>query len=199
MVETEAPPPRPMLRGERVWLRPIEPEDIVANAATAGDAEVGHFLGAKTPMSRAGSERFATELLPFVGQTGYPYAICLLDGDTTIGTVFLREVDKVNGSGTVGIFLGDRRYLGQGYGTDALNALVDFGFGELRLERIELEVFDYNTRAIRSYVKAGFQTDAVLRHARFHRGTHHDVHLMSILRDDWLALPRKRTWELTGP
>ncbi len=199
MAETEAPTPRPMLRGERVWLRPIEPEDIVANSATASDAEVGHFLGAKMPMSRAGSERFAAEVLTFVGQTGYPYAICLIDGDLSIGTVFLRDVDKVNGSGVVGIFLGDRRYLGQGYGTDALNALVDFGFGELRLERIELEVFDYNTRAIRSYVKAGFQTDAVLRHARFHRGTHHDVHIMSILRDDWLALPRKRSWELTGP
>ena len=188
-----------MLRGERVWLRPIEPEDIVANSSTAGDAEVGHFLGVKTPMGRAGSERFATEILTMVGQTGYPYAICLLDGDVTIGTVFLRDVDKVNGSGTVGIFLGDRRYLGQGYGTDALNALVDLGFGELRLERIELEVFDYNTRAIRSYVKAGFKTDAVLRNARFHRGAHHDVHIMSILRDDWIALPRKRSWELSGP
>jgi RimJ/RimL family protein N-acetyltransferase len=198
MVDAEAPAPRPMLRGERVWLRPIEPEDIVANSSDAGDAEVGHFLGVKTPMSRAGSERFATEILAFVGQTGYPYAICLLDGDLKIGTIFLRDVDKVNGSGTVGIFLGDRRYLGQGYGTDALNALEDFGFGELRLERIELEVFDYNTRAIRSYVKAGFQTDAVLRHARFHRGAHHDVHIMSILRDDWIALPRKRSWELTG-
>jgi RimJ/RimL family protein N-acetyltransferase len=106
-------------------------------------------------------------------------------------------VDKVNGSGIVGIFIGDRRYLGQGYGTDALNALVDLGFGELRLERIELEVFDYNARAMRSYEKSGFQTDAVLRRARFHRGAHHDVHLMSILRDDWLALPRKRSWELT--
>lgn len=199
MAETQAPPPRPMLRGERVWLRPIEPEDIVANSATAGDAEVGHFLGVKTPQSKASAERFATEILSFVGQTGYPYAICLLDGDLAIGTVFLRDVDKVNGSGVVGIFLGDRRYLGQGYGTDALNALVDFGFGELRLERIELEVFDFNLRAIRSYEKAGFTTDAVLRHARFHRGAHHDVHIMSILRDDWLALPRRRGWELTGP
>jgi RimJ/RimL family protein N-acetyltransferase len=199
MIDIEAPAPRPMIRGERVWLRPIEPADIVADSALAGDAEVGHFLGAKSPMSRAASERFSTEIMSQIGQTGYPYAICLLGEERSIGTVFLRDVDKVNGSGVVGIFLGDRRYLGQGYGTDALNALVDFGFSELRLERIELEVFDYNARAIRSYQKAGFQTDAVLRHARFHRGAHHDVHLMSILRDDWLALPRQRSWELTGP
>jgi RimJ/RimL family protein N-acetyltransferase len=196
MTDQEAPAPRPMLRGERVWLRPLEPSDLVADSATSADVEVGHFLGVKTPQSRASAERFATEVLGQVGETGYPYAICLLGEERGIGTIFLRSVDKVNGSGIVGIFIGDRRYLGKGYGTDALNALVDFGFGELRLERIELEVFDYNTRAIRSYQKAGFQTDAVLRRSRYHRGEHHDVHLMSILRDDWLALPRKRSWEL---
>ncbi len=199
MVEAEAPAPQPMLRGERVWLRPVEPGDVVEDSQFAGDAEVGHFLGAKTPMSRAAAERLAGEILSQVGQTGYPYAICLLGEQRSIGTIFLRGVDKVNGSGVVGIFIGDRRYLGKGYGTDALNALVDFGFGELRLERIELEVFDYNLRAIRSYEKAGFQTDALLRRARFHRGSFHDVHLMSILRDDWLALARPRSWELSGP
>ena len=188
-----------MLRGERVWLRPIEPSDVVTDSGFAGDSEVGHFLGAKLPMGRAAAEQFATEILAKVGKTNYPFAICLLGEERSIGTVFLRGVDKVNGSGEVGIFIGDRRYLGKGYGTDALNALVDLGFGELRLERIELEVFDYNARAIRSYEKAGFQTDAILRHARFHRGAHHDVHLMSILRDDWLGLPRSRSWELAGP
>jgi len=100
------------------------------------------------------------------------------------------------GAFEVGIGIADPPDRGKGYGTDALNALVDFGFGELRLERIELEVFDYNLRAIRSYEKAGFQTDAVLRRSRFHRGAHHDVHLMSILRDDWAAMPRKRSWDL---
>jgi RimJ/RimL family protein N-acetyltransferase len=199
MADLEVPAARPMIRGERVWLRPIEPSDIVADSGLAGDAEVGHFLGAKTPMGRASAERFSTEILAQVGQTSYPYAICLLSEERSIGTVFLRNVDKINGRGVVGIFVSDRRYLGQGYGTDALNALVDLGFGELRLERIELEVFDYNLRAIRSYEKAGFQTDAVLRRARFHRGAHHDVHVMSILRDDWLVLPRARSWELAGP
>ena len=199
ITESEPPAPRPMLRGELVWLRPWEPSDAVAESALSGDAEVGHFGGTKAPWSRASAERFSTEMLSQVGQTGYPYAICLLGEERSIGSIFLRNVDKVNGIGVVGIVLSDRRYLGQGYGTDALNALLDLGFGELRLERIELEVFDFNARAIRSYQKAGFQTDAVLRRARFHRGDHHDVHLMSILRDDWLALPRQRSWELAGP
>lgn len=188
-----------MLRGERVWLRPIEPGDVVEDSQMANDAEIGHFLGAKQPMSRAGAERMSAGIMSQIGESGYPFAICLLDTQQSIGTIFLRSVDKLNGSGEVGIFVGDQRYLGQGYGTDALNALVDFGFGELRLERIELHVFDYNARAMRSYQKAGFQTDALLRRARFHRGAFHDVMNMSILFDDWKALTRPRSWELTGP
>jgi len=196
MTDGEMPAPRPMIRGEKVWLRPTEPADIVNDSVFTGDAEVGHLLGAKTPWSRASAERFSNEFMNQIGETHYPYTICLLGEERSIGAVFLRSVDKVNGSGVVGIFIHDRRYLGKGYGTDALNALLDFGFGELRLERIELEVFDFNQRAIRSYQKAGFQTDAVMRRARFHRGDHHDVHIMSILREDWLAIPRTRSWEL---
>ena len=83
-----------------------------------------------------------------------------------------------------------------GLATDALNALLDFGFGELRLERIALEVFDYNERAMASYRKAGFTEEVRRRRARFHRGEFHDVVVMAILRPDWLALARPRSWDL---
>jgi RimJ/RimL family protein N-acetyltransferase len=46
--------------------------------------------------------------------------------------------------------------VGQGLGTDAMFALLDFGFGQLRLERMWLEVYDFNRRARRSYEKCGF-------------------------------------------
>ena len=124
MTDGEIPAPRPMIRGELVWLRPTEPADFIHNSLYAGDAEVGHFLGAKTPMSKAGAERMSTEIFsqnPW-DPNGYGYAICLLDSEESIGTVSLRNVDNVNGSGIVGIFVADRRYLGKGYGTDAVRS-----------------------------------------------------------------------------
>jgi len=184
-----------MLRGERVWLSAAEKEHIVDDAAWISDAEIGHFLGNRAPISRNGATRFAEEFLAQVGKSVFPFNISLLADDRRIGGAALRGYDRENGSAEVAIFLTDPRLLGQGLGTDALNCLVDYGFGELRLERIWLQVFDYNERARRSYVKAGFQTDATLRHARFHRGAYHDVHVMSILRAEWLALERRRAWE----
>ena len=79
-----------------------------------------------------------------------------------------------------------------------MNVMLDLAFGELRLQRIWLRVFDYNPRARRSYEKAGFQFEVELRHARFHRGRYHDEHLMAIVRDDWDRLERRRSWEIGG-
>jgi RimJ/RimL family protein N-acetyltransferase len=185
----------PMLRGERVWLRAATKADFVEESAAVSDAETGHFLGLKVPVSAEGAEHFAQKILSQQGSSVWAFAICMLDEERRIGTVNLRNLDRENGSAELAIVIGDKTLQGKGYGTDALNCLVDVGFGELRLERIYLHVFDYNRRARRSYEKAGFQTDATLRHARFHHGQHHDVHLMSILRDDWQALDRRRAWD----
>jgi RimJ/RimL family protein N-acetyltransferase len=184
----------PILRGERVWLSASDRADIVADLEWINDSDVGHHLGLKGPVGRDGAEQFATEVLSQVGKSVVSFSIRLVADDTRIGGTVLRGIDRENGSAEVAIFIG-RPYLGQGHGTDALNCLLDFGFGELRLERIYLHVFDYNERARRSYEKAGLVTEAILRRHRFHRGQHHDVYLMAILRDDWLALDRRRAWE----
>ncbi|MGH2454986.1 MAG: GNAT family N-acetyltransferase [Candidatus Limnocylindria bacterium] len=187
--------PLPMLRGERVWLRASLKSDFLEDAPAVSDAETGHHLGLKWPVGADDGAEFAQMVISQQGKTMFSFAICLLDGDRRVGNVSLRDIDRENGSAEMAVVITDRTLQGRGYGTDAVNCIVDFGFGELRLERIYLHVFDYNARARRSYEKAGFQIDAVKRHARFHRGAHHDVSLMSILRGDWLALSRRRAWD----
>lgn len=86
--------------------------------------------------------------------------------------------------------------LGQGPRHRCDEELVEFGFGELRLERIKLRVYDFNAGARRSYAKVGFSVEGTERHATFRRGTYHDDHIMSILRDEWLAQDRPRSWDL---
>jgi len=201
MSEPDAFSPQPMLRGEKVWLKGIETSELVEGVDKVGDATIAHFAGFKAPLTRGGAERFANRAIPEPGQpqTFFVFGIVPLGEQTAIGNVSLRDVDQLNGGAELAIAVSDPRLLGKGFGTDAVNAICDFGFGELRLECIRLQVFDYNARAIRSYQKSGFQTDAVQRKARFHRGAYHDVLLMSIVRDDWLALPRPKSWDLAGP
>jgi diamine N-acetyltransferase len=109
--------------------------------------------------------------------------------------VGLHGVDLGNGTAEFGIAIGEKEEWNKGYGTDALRAICDFGFGALRLERIGLMVYEGNARGRRAYEKAGFTMEATLRHAHFARGQHEDVHVMSLLRDEWAALRRSRGQE----
>ncbi len=187
--------PLPMIRGERVYLRASERSDIPDFLRWMNDRDTASFLSARSPLSHVLEERWFDRMIEGHGKVGYHFVICMLDDDRPIGTIGLFDLDHVDGNAGMGIAIGEKSLWGLGLGTDALFALLDFGFGELRLERIWLEVFDYNPRARRSYEKCGFVLEGTMRNAVHRRGEFRDVHLMSILRDEWASQQRTRSWE----
>jgi RimJ/RimL family protein N-acetyltransferase len=186
---------RPIIRGERVYLRASERSDLPTFVQWFNDADVLRNLAMRSPMSLAAEEHWFDRMLAAQGTTNYHFVICLQADDRAIGTIGLESVDQANGTAEFGIAIGEKAEWGKGYGTDATRAICDFGFGELRLERIGLMVYADNERGRRTYEKAGFTLEATLRRAHFARGQHHDVHVMSLLRDEWLSLPHRRAWE----
>ncbi len=179
-------PERPLLRGERVWLRPLEERDMPAYVSGINDSEVGGLAGYGMPMSIGQAE----EWLKHVGEKaqrgeGHFFAVCELGDDRFIGTVWLKDINLHFGSGELAIFM-DHDHIGAGWGTDAQRALLTFAFVTLGLERVFLTVYASNQRAIRSYEKLGFRREGVMRRSwRGPRGLE-DSLLMAVLRDEWL-------------
>jgi RimJ/RimL family protein N-acetyltransferase len=192
---TSLPEPRPIIRGEHVFLRPAERDDLPTFVRWFNDAEVLSNLAMFAPMSHAAETAWYEAMLAEHGRSRYHFVICLLADGRAIGTIGLEEVNLHDGRAEFGIAIGERSEWDKGYGTDATRAICDFGFGELRLERIGLSVYAGNDRARRAYEKAGFTHEGTMRHAHFARGTHHDVHVMGIIREEWLALAHQRSWE----
>ena len=128
---------------------------------------------------------------------GFTYFRLNATRETNIARVGTIEEKRPDAS--FGISIGEKAEWSKGYGTDALRAICDFGFGQLRLERIELDVYEPNLRAQRSYQKAGFVKEGVLRRAHFSDGRFHDVLRMSLLREEWEGQPRPRPWDEPAP
>lgn len=189
------PEPRPIIRGERVLLRAPEREDIPTFVRWFNDAEVLEHLAMRAPMSAAAEANWFDRMLTAQGATDYHFVICLLEDRRPIGTIGLHGIDFTHGFAEFGIALGEKKEWGKGYGLDATRAICDFGFGELRLERISLLVYADNPRARRTYEAAGFRHEGTMRRALYQRGERIDVHVMALLRDEWTALPRGRSWE----
>jgi RimJ/RimL family protein N-acetyltransferase len=187
--------PRHIVRGEHVFLRPAERADIPLFVGWLNDAETASFLSVRAPLSVPLEEAWFERMVATQGKEHYHFVICLLDTEQPIGVTSLFDIDHVNGNAGIGITIGEKSLWGRGYGTDAMNAILDFGFGVLRLERLWLDVYDFNARARRSYEKSGFVLEGTQRNAVFLRGRPQDVLLMSMLRAEWDALNRPRSWD----
>jgi RimJ/RimL family protein N-acetyltransferase len=184
---------KPIIASGRVYLRPLEAADAELYRRWRADVEPMALAGWRdpAPMSLAQVEARIERLAKEQGDDVYNFLICLLGDERPIGEVSLGHIDRKGGSAELGIFIGEPDEWGKGYGTDAVNALVDFGFGELRLERIWLEVWTENARARRAYEKAGFVYEATLRNDRYEGGRFTSGDVMSILRDEWSGLARR--------
>ena len=192
-----APPhPTPLLRAERVYLRPAERGDLETFVRWFADADVTRYLRSRVPFSQAAEEKWFDQMVDKQGKSDYHFVICLIEDGQPIGTAGLHDLDLENGKAEFGISIGEKAEWNKGYGTETLRAICDFGFGQLRLERIYLEVYDGNEAGKRAYQKAGFVTEGALRNSHFADGRHRDALIMSLLRDEWLAQERPKSWEL---
>lgn len=187
---------RPILRGQRVFLRPAERDEVGLLAEWMNDAEVMETLGSRGPISDAAEEAWFDELQQAQGKTRWHLLICLHKDDRPVGVIALESVDGVNGQAELGIGICEPALWDQGYGTEATEVMLDFAFGELRLHRVFLHVFSGNERAVRVYGKAGFVHEGTKRESYYRHGRYHDTHVMGILAREWTALERPRTWEI---
>ncbi len=113
------------------------------------------------------------------------FTIRTLSDDRLIGFVELDGIQWANGDSFLGIGIGDRDYRGKGYGTDAMRVVERYAFTELNLHRLSLNVFGYNTRALRSYEKAGFSVEGRAREVLNRDGRRWDLIFMGILKSEW--------------
>ncbi|MBA3338711.1 MAG: GNAT family N-acetyltransferase [Geodermatophilaceae bacterium] len=183
-------------RGKRVYLRPLEPTDADLVHRWYADVRV-HTLMGDPPISLA-SRRHRYEQALKDDRDVFRFIVCLLVDDRAIGRTDVFDLDRQNGSCAFGITIGEPDLWGQGFGTDAVNAVVDFAFGQLRMERVWLDTDEHNNRAQAAYAKAGFTREGRFRRAYFQDGRWSDDIRMALLRTEWEALPRARSWDLAA-
>ena len=101
-----------------------------------------------------------------------------------VGSVYIRDIDKVHNKAEYGIFIGEEDARGKGIGSQTASLMIEYCFKQLKLHRLFLRVFADNAQAIRSYEKAGFVKEAYLKDDVRIRGEYRDIVLMGILNQE---------------
>ncbi|KZE82314.1 acetyltransferase [Paenibacillus jamilae] len=172
-----------LLEGSRVYLRPINVEDTELYYNTLFHQEVRRLTGTQRSFTKEQIARY----IEAKGQdtSSLLLLIALQEDDRVIGDIALQDMDSLNRSANIRIAINEQGNQGKGYGTEALVLMLGYGFGVCNLHRIELNVFDFNERAIRCYEKVGFKREGVQRDALFYNHQYHDSILMSMLHHEY--------------
>lgn len=176
----------PQIVGHLVALRRPIQTDLPGVVRWYRDPEIARLTRYQSrQMSQPEIERFFE--LRMLAPDALAYSIVELATGRLIGFTTFSALDGDNGSVMFHITIGERDAWGRGLGTDATQLMLEHAFERLGLHRVGLAVFSYNTRAIRSYEKAGFRIEGRLREAIQRQGVYFDEVQMGILAEEWLS------------
>ena len=103
-----------------------------------------------------------------------------------IGTISLEQINTISRRATLGIFIGNKEYRNKGYGSEAIELILDYGFNYMNLNNIYLQLIECNDRAKRCYEKCGFKEFGRRRKCEYVNGKYYDRICMDILADEYL-------------
>ncbi len=172
-----------MIEGKTINLRLIEEDDLEQVAEWRNKPAINKYFFNIFPISKWGQKDWFAKLLS--NERKKLFIIETKEREPT-GTIGLDDIDWKNQKAEFGnMLIGDQENQRKGYAKDATLTLLKFAFEEMNLNRIYLNVLDFDKRAIRLYEKCGFQKEGNLRQAFFTQGRFCDIVVMSILRQEF--------------
>lgn len=168
-------------KGKKVILRPFEKEDLENYRKWVNNTEIASLVDRVLPVAREEHEKWYSALLE--NKNTVVFAITTALDACYIGNVWLWDIDWRHRKAEVRILIGDEKYHGKGWGTEAIELTTIFAFNRLNLNRLYAYVVNSNERAKKAFEKAGFSVEGVLKRDRFIDGQYQDVFLMAMLRE----------------
>ncbi|AVK61290.1 N-acetyltransferase [Lactobacillus sp. CBA3605] len=173
-----------ILAGPRVVLAVPRPEDFdeISDWYTAGSFVRNLDTLPARPLSGEELEQTYRNLSR---DTEFYFHIRTADDDRLLGFVTLFNIEWNNQISQLAIAIGDATDRGQGYGTEALNLMLNYGFNELNLYKVCLDVIATNQAAIAVYQNSGFEFEGTNKLAVKRDGQRHDLYSMGLFAADF--------------
>jgi len=177
---------QPILVTDRLLLRPFTLADAPEVQRLAGDYEVAsHALDIPYPYPDGAAENWiAVHRSGFEKGMHVVYAVTRAREGDLVGAVGLVEVNRRHGRAELGYWVA-RPCRGRGYATEAVRAVIEYGFSVLGLHRIYAMHFSRNPASGRVMEKCGMVHEAHLREHDRKWGVFEDVDVRGILCDEW--------------
>ena len=174
------------LKGQNIYLRALEPNDLEFVYAVENDESVWEVSHTQTPYSRF----LISQYLENANQDIYEakqlrLAICTFDDDCAIGLIDIFEFDPKNNRAGIGILIKDNENRNQGVGSEALELLIKYTFVHLNLHQLYANISTENEASLSLFTKFGFQNIGTKKEWNLVKGKYKDETLFQLINNQF--------------
>lgn len=176
-----------MIKGDKIYLRSIESDDLPKLRDWRNDPKVRHWCREYSELNMENQKKWFDKINsdPSIRM----FAICVLSSDQCvfekdfIGVCGLTSIDPIAGDAEFSLYIAPE-YQNHGYGRDSLKTLLKWGFSSANRQIIWGETFEGNP-AIVLFLSLGFKIEGLLRRRYFKNGKYIDCYSLSITREEF--------------
>ena len=176
------------LVGKKVNLRPFSRGDIPLITRWINDPGVREFVSIALPQTEKQEEEWFNKLGS--DDKNIVLGIETKDG-ILIGIMGIHQINWRDRVCTTGAIIGEKKYWGKGYGTDAKMILLDYIFNLLNLHKVCSAVIAYNKRSLNYSLHCGYRIEGRRRGHIFKKGRYWDLIELGLFKEEWLPIWRK--------
>lgn len=174
-----------MLKGEITGLRALEKEDLVLLRDWRNNPNFRKNFREHKELNLLNQENWFNRT--YSNPNDFMFVIVDLDSNTPIGACGLLYTNWINRSADFSFYIGkDELYIDEKYAYDAAKTLLKYGFEDLNLNKIWMELYEYDYKKIDFFkTKFDFHIDGKLRENAFSEGRYWDSFIISILKSEF--------------
>jgi RimJ/RimL family protein N-acetyltransferase len=178
---------RSLWQGERVRLRPVEPDDWATFYGWGQDDLISRMAERVAfPESREAVRRWTERVATKEPVNDRFRWVMVNDDDEAVGSINTHSCDRRVGSFSYGIVL-DARWQGQGFGSEAIRLVLRYYFTELGYQKVTVHVYEFNEGSRRLHEGLGFAREGRLRREAYADGRLWDVLVYGMTREEFAA------------
>lgn len=181
---TEQQMQNPFLIGKHLYLRPLEPDqDAHQLSEWYNNQDLRRYLLTPHILNYARYKEFIHGL--YKSSNLIACGVASKKDNQLVGAVGLKDIDHIYQTAELYIIKIDPQEQGKGYGTEATQLMLHYGFMELNLNRIQTLNVEENVPGWKIEEKLGFRLEGVKREAFFRNGRPYNIRIYSLLRREY--------------
>lgn len=169
------------LKGEHIYLRALEPEDLDFIHAIENDENLWELSHTQTPYSRFLIKQYLENTHQDIYEAKQLRLVISDYIDEALGLIDIFDFDFKNKRAGIGILIKSETDRGKGYGKEALSLLVKYCFTQLNLHQLFCNISEYNTASLALFKTQGFEIVGLKKDWNFNSDGYTNEYLLQLI------------------